>query len=149
MSTVLTLLLTGCSATSTFVVVRKADGYYVVDGECPQRMISRVVVTPWDTDAGKPLRDPWTAIRPDATNTELPANGLAAGGDGAGWGSVSNATFSLEPGDTVMVQTARDGKKLGTADLYPLKFDVGQYVDSSGQVGQWSELVAAGDCLAE
>jgi hypothetical protein len=26
---------------------------------------------------------------------------------------------------------------------------VGQYVDSSGQVGQWSELVADGDCLAE
>jgi hypothetical protein len=144
------LALSGCSQPEDLVLVHKADGYYLADGSCPQRMVTQVDVVRWDEQAGRQLGDPWIVRTATSTNEALPSSGLPIGGDGAGWGSVEGNELVLAEDWTIGVRTGRDGQEPGGMSyFYPLNADVGQFVDSHGGVGQWSDLVAAQSCLAE
>ena len=134
----------------SFVVVHKADGYYLVDGRCPQRMITAVKATPFGGAQQQPTGEAWIVARTDTTtNTALPAGGLRLGGDGDGWGTPTSAGLVLDPSGSVMITTTRNGSQGGPTATYGLSFDVGQYRDADGNLGQWNDLVAEGDCLTE
>lgn len=139
--------LTACSAPASLVVVRKSDGFYVADSECPAERVATVEVTPLDQEALKPAGRPWIVTAPNSEAVPLPPKGLKIGGDGAPWGDASPQAFDVAFDDRVLVTAVRAGGDSGQSATFALTMDVGQYVDHLGSVGEWADLVGASDCL--
>jgi len=143
------VVLSACSPAATMVLVRKADGYYVADGACPTRTVSTVKVTPLDASTGQPSGATWVANTFAMPPSRFPASGIRLGGNGLPWGTAKPVDFDVEPGPPLLIATSWGEGDSGQAETYETRIEVGQYIEYSGAVGQWSDLVARSECLAE
>jgi hypothetical protein len=141
--------LSACSPSATIVLVRKADGFYVADGACPGRSVSIVIVTPMDESGLNPAGAAWTVTTLASPPTDFPAEGVRIGGDGQPWGEAQPQDFKVEPGVPILIATRWGNEDSGQAETFETRIEVGEYVEHSGAVGQWSDLVKQSDCLTE
>lgn len=140
-------LLSACSPAISYIVVRKADGYYVSDEHCPLRTITQVRVVEWDPDNRTEVGNDWVAVPVQSSGDALPPAGLKIGEASGTWRQVSTTEFQVGSSGELLVEIARDGNARGGGSTYDLELDVGQYRSSSGATGDWGALVEASDCL--
>lgn len=142
----ISLLLTGCSPTFDYVVVRKSDGYFVSGTSCPLSPVASVLVVGWND--GEEVGDQWTAEALTPQGATLPVGGLAIGrtNDGFDTRPEAIAPLSEDTAIKVRVTTVDGGHRSGA---YNLGLDVGEYRDPNGGSGSWAELVSEQPCLQE
>jgi hypothetical protein len=140
-------LVSSCGPSFGFVVVRKADGFYLAATSCPLYRLGQVRVANWSAEEFARTSDSWVSGADTTAGAEIPASGLLLGGDSDGFTVTEPAEVSLGTDSVIEVQVQlEDGRS--TAGAYSLDLGVGEFRAVDGGVGDWNDAVRDSPCLA-